>query len=73
MNTKPVKLSNNQFALLQELCTAENGKGYMLEPADRRIAGPLLSAGYVMWLGFGKIRIYSATEKGRALVRGAVL
>jgi len=60
-----IKLSDRLIKLLRELCTADVGKGYMLKPEARRIAGPMLSIGYVMWLGFGKIRIYKATDKGR--------
>jgi hypothetical protein len=64
-----MKLTDRQHKLLRELCTAEPGKGYMLKPEARRVAGPLLNSGYVMWIGFGKIRVYSATDAGRAALQ----
>lgn len=64
-----MKFSDRQRILLAELCECEPNKGFMLKPEWRRIAGPLLSAGYLMWLGFGKVRVYSATEAGRAALQ----
>lgn len=61
-------LSPRQHSLLSALCECESGKGRMLGPEARRVAAPLLSNGALMWMGFGKVRVYSATDKGRAML-----
>lgn len=60
------KLSDKQRKLLVALC--EISGAAELGPEARRIAGPLLSKGLVWWFGFGKFRVYQATDKGRALM-----
>jgi hypothetical protein len=66
MPATETKLSTAQAALMKDLCNCDPGKGLLLSKEDRRIAAPLLNKGLVMWLGFGNVRVYSATDEGRA-------
>ena len=59
-------MSPNMKSLLERLCRCEPNKGIPLAVSDRRVAGALISKGYVYSIGFGKFHVYIATDKGRA-------